>query len=247
MPPKAVQVTYLTKEGKRAETPDGEKFPKISYGSLKGTFVQLQIGGKELPITIAEGVETALSLKEAGVKGNILCSLGISNIKNIDLQNREVVIAADWDGSFEKESWTAVEKAKSSLENKGNNVTLILPVKNSELTNEKVDFNDLLKKGGVELVLARVSEQVPRPVTSVLLPRETKQNQKSKESIFLSDGGEGKRKPQTKIATLGRLETKPRLEKAKGWVSAQSQPIKSNPFKTNPFDFKSRSAEGRSR
>lgn len=39
----------------------------------------------------------------------------------------------------------------------------------------KVNFNDLLKEDGVDAVLARVSEQVLRLVTSSLPPREINQ------------------------------------------------------------------------
>ena len=88
---KAVQITYLTKAGKRAEAPDGAKLPKISYGVVKGAGVLLQGGDgtrRRQQITIAEGVETALSLKEAGIDGSILCSLGNSNIKTLNLNNR---------------------------------------------------------------------------------------------------------------------------------------------------------------
>lgn len=231
---KAVQVTYLTKEGKRAETPDGEKFPKLSYGSLKGTSVQLQIGEKGSPVIIAEGVETALSLKEAGVKGDILCSLGTSNIKNLDVKNRDVIIAGDWDGSFEKPSWAATEKAKSALVKKGNKVEIILPVQDSELSNEKVDFNDLLKKGGVKSVVDHLSEQAPRLVTSLLPPREINQENHSR-----SKDGTSIKLSETTNSPLEQREPKGFQDKTKSFVAPSLQPVKSNPFKTNSFDVKS--------
>lgn len=249
---KAVQVTYLTKEGKRAETPEGDKFPKISYGSLKGACVELQTGHKNEPVTIAEGIETALSLKEAGVKGDIICSLGTSNMKTLDLQNRDVVIAGDWDGSVDKPSWEATEKAQVALAKKGNKVEIILPVKNPEqrpeLTNVKVDFNDLLKQGGVKSVIDRVSDRFPEVIGKALSPKETIRD-------ITSEGSHGKQKdtqlnknksPVTRdgLATHNTTATGPILEKMepkitseKGGLSQVTLP-KLSPFKTNPFDMR---------
>ncbi|WP_341762936.1 MULTISPECIES: hypothetical protein [unclassified Candidatus Tisiphia] len=44
--------------------------------------MKIQREDKNNVTIIAEGIETALSVQEAGIKGKILCSLGISNIKN---------------------------------------------------------------------------------------------------------------------------------------------------------------------
>ncbi len=249
---KAVQVTYLTKKGKRAETPDGEKFPKISYGSLKGACVELQTGNKTEPVIIAEGVETALSLKEAGVKGEVLCSLGTSNMKNLNLQNREVIIAGDWDGSFEAPSWHAMEKAKGVLEDKGNKVDIILPVKNPEkrpeltpeLTNVKVDFNDLLKQGGVESVIDRVSDRFPEVIGKASSLRDTisegshdkqKDTQASKGESPLSWDGLATNNSKITGAILEKMEPKVTQEKV---TPSQVTLPKPSPFKTNPFDMK---------
>jgi hypothetical protein len=170
----AAQVTYLTLDGERSRNKAGEKFTKMSHGSVKGSFVELQKGKETEPVFLAEGVETALSVKEAGIKGSIYCSLGTSNIRELDLKDRQVIIAADWDGSYDKPSWQETERAQAALQDKGNDVTIILPVKNPEFTSEKVDFNDLLKEGGVSSVIDRVSDQVPGVVALEAAPREIK-------------------------------------------------------------------------
>ncbi len=174
---KAIQITQLTESGQKAVGDNGSKLLKRTYGVQKGSFVELQKGSDKEPIILAEGVESALSVKESGIKGTVLCSLGIYNIGNLDVKNRDVIIAADWDGSFEVQTWKTTEKAKLDLENKGNTVSIILPVKNPELTNEKLDFNDLLKKEGVESVIDRVSGRLPEVIGQASPLREIQKDQ----------------------------------------------------------------------
>ena len=173
---RAVQLTYLTNDGKRCVDDNGRKFIKATYGSPVGAFVELHKGNDKGPIVLAEGVETALSVKETGLKGSYYCSLGSSNIDKLEVKNRQVIIAGDWDGSKETDSWKKIEKAKASLTEKGNTVFVVYPVEkdklSQELTPEKVDFNDLLKGQGVSLVLARVTEQVPVEIARELSHRE---------------------------------------------------------------------------
>jgi Ti-type conjugative transfer relaxase TraA len=155
----APQLTYLTKEGGRYKNHDGLKATKMTHGVQKGAFVELQKGRDGEPVVMAEGVETALSLKESGVKGTIVCSLGTSNMRNIEVLSEKVVIAADWDGSYEKPSWKEIERTKDLLSKKGNDVSVILPVKNPENNLEKVDFNDVLKTGGVNAIKEILNNQ----------------------------------------------------------------------------------------
>jgi len=62
----AVQLIYLEAvTGNRAAV----DLRKQSFGVVKGSYVQIQKGGGA--VFVAEGVETALSVKEAGVKGSI--------------------------------------------------------------------------------------------------------------------------------------------------------------------------------
>ena len=70
----------------------------------------------------------------------ILCSLGISNIKNYPVRKEEkIIIAADNDGP-DSITGKTVLNAKVLLEEKGAFVEVVKP-------DRKGDFNDLLKAG----------------------------------------------------------------------------------------------------
>ena len=121
---------------------------KRTHGLPSGSFVYLQKGSNDKPIYIAEGVETALSVKEVGTQGTIVASLGIHNIKNISklgLPSKELVICADNDGPDAGTNKT-IEKAGKELIEQGYKVTVIKP---REIG---TDFNDLLKSSGKEAV-----------------------------------------------------------------------------------------------
>ena len=155
----AVQLTYLTADGKPARNKEGNKFTKITYGSSKGAYVTLQQGNKDQPFIMAEGVETALSVKESGVKGTVVCSLGIGNYKNIIHDQKDVVVVADWDGSTEMPTYKAAEKAKQQVEDQGGKAHIIFPVSSIEETKDKADFNDVLQTKGVAYVKELVKNQ----------------------------------------------------------------------------------------
>lgn len=132
--------------------------PKKSFGRIAGSFVDVgntqnssssepQSANRHNNITIiAEGLETALSVKQAlsndpSNKDNtfkILCSLGIGNIKNYKaLHSEKIIIAADNDGEISITDKT-IENAKVELINKGAFVEIVRPSKGG-------DFNDILK------------------------------------------------------------------------------------------------------
>ncbi|AIL64798.1 hypothetical protein NOVO_02015 [Rickettsiales bacterium Ac37b] len=66
---RAVQIIYLDKEiGNKADI----KVKKRSYGTLKGSLVEISKSNNESnTYIVAEGIETALSIKEAGINANI--------------------------------------------------------------------------------------------------------------------------------------------------------------------------------
>ncbi len=132
--------------------------PKKSFGRIAGSFIdvgstqnsssmELQSANRHNNITIiAEGLETALSVKQAlsndlSNKDNtfkIMCSLGIGNIKNYKaLHSEKMIIAADNDGEISITDKT-IENAKVELINKGAFVEIVRPSKGC-------DFNDILK------------------------------------------------------------------------------------------------------
>ena len=144
--------------------------PKRSFGKISSSFVNLGHVGdnsEKSEITIiAEGIETGLSVKQALrehseigkeitkiTKIEILCSLGINNIKNYDASpGQKIVIAADYD----KVSVDAnipitaktIETAQKELESKGAFVEVACP-------SIEGDFNDVLQdkeNGGSKIV-----------------------------------------------------------------------------------------------
>ncbi|MGC0371941.1 MAG: hypothetical protein DGJ47_000642 [Rickettsiaceae bacterium] len=117
---------------------------KKSFGKIAGSFVTIgekQLESNKLTITvIAEGIETALSIKQAYPDLNVVCSLGISNIKNYPVQNGEhIIIAADNDG-ISSNTNKVIEEAHKKLSDLAH-VTVVRP------SNEG-DFNDILQDKG---------------------------------------------------------------------------------------------------
>ncbi|OJX14342.1 MAG: hypothetical protein BGO77_05680 [Caedibacter sp. 37-49] len=120
---------------------------KRSLGAIKGTTVEIQKG--EGATYVAEGIETALSLKEVQIKGRILVTLGLSNMSNISAHlNKEdsIVLCADADDP-NSAAWETSERAFDKLQQEGFKVSIIRP------QGEKGrDFNDVLKEEGVKAV-----------------------------------------------------------------------------------------------
>src|SRR5690606_270474 len=117
---------------------------------IKGSAVELQKG--DGVTYIAEGIETALSLKEARVKGRILATLGLSNIENISahLKNKHepIIIVGDAD-TPRSAPWKTSLKALHALKSQGYSVTLIRPQGDNGR-----DFNDILQEDGIKAVQA---------------------------------------------------------------------------------------------
>ncbi len=148
------QTIYLNKE---TATNADIAVNKCSFGKISGSFVEIQQGDEQKNnITIiAEGVETALSLQEAGIKGKILCSLVVSNIKNYKPGgNERIIIAADNDGQ-EAPSLKAIHNAKETLERQGTIVAIVMP-------QNKGDFNDVLKTQGVESIRNLLTPEIEK-------------------------------------------------------------------------------------
>ena len=118
--------------------------PRKSFGTISGSFVNISNGDeKSNPhnITIiAEGIETALSLKQSGIDVRIVCALGISNIKNyVPEDGEQVIIAADNDGKNDITNNT-IDKAYDIL-SKLSSVSVVRPEHHG-------DFNDILQEQG---------------------------------------------------------------------------------------------------
>ena len=194
----AVQLTYLDKNNnnklKINEQPHG--CVKRSFGNIKGTFVEIQKNVKNAdsnqnhPIYVAEGVETALSIKEAGIKGAIVASLGVYNIKNIStlteaisskdlsLGAQQIIICADNDGVLAPTNKT-IEKAYQLLTETGYKVRVIKP------DQEGQDFNDVLRKNGKESLIKAI-ETITIADNAILQAQEQDQRQNQEQSLELA-------------------------------------------------------------
>lgn len=149
----AVQITFLNPQ--TAAKADIE-VAKRSFGVVKGSAVTLHSRGETKSSNtffIAEGVETALSLKSAGIQGTIKASLGLSNIKRITPESTHtpIIICADYDAP-DSPAAKSLEKSVTTLQEKGYTVTIIKPDQLGD------DFNDVLKKQGPQGVKAIVEK-----------------------------------------------------------------------------------------
>ena len=142
---------------------------KRSFGILKGSTVTLQEEKSSNVLFVAEGVETALSLKEAGLKGTIKATLGLSNIKRLTPENllngnpnTQIIVCADHD-TTDSPATRSLQKAVLDLQSKGFSVTVVKPDKLNE------DFNDVLKTKGREGVREILQRNLPKEITKDLL------------------------------------------------------------------------------
>ncbi|WP_371218719.1 toprim domain-containing protein [Orientia tsutsugamushi] len=91
-----VQAVYLNLAGDKANI----SINRRSFGKIRGSFIIIAKRNANDPnITIiAEGAETALSLQQSGIKGNIIASAGIANLRNYSpFPGEKIIIAADND------------------------------------------------------------------------------------------------------------------------------------------------------
>jgi hypothetical protein len=160
----AVQITSLDSHtARKADIPIGKR----SFGVLKGSAVTIQEDKSSDLLFIAEGVETALSIKEASVKGNIKASLGLSNIKQLipgvskEALNTPIIICADHDKPNSPAA-QSLEKSILALKEKGFAVTVVKPDKINE------DFNDVLKAKGPEGVREILKRELHSKLTKDL-------------------------------------------------------------------------------
>jgi Ti-type conjugative transfer relaxase TraA len=117
---------------------------KRSFGVIKGSFVTLQGDDSKTGKTfIAEGIETALSLKQAGLEGKIVASLGVHNFKNYvpEKSEKTLIICGDNDGR-DTPSFKIVLESIKKFEAQNKEASGILPEYKGE------DFNDVLQKSG---------------------------------------------------------------------------------------------------
>ncbi|WP_410526147.1 AAA family ATPase [Rickettsia endosymbiont of Orchestes rusci] len=211
---------------------------KRSFGRIRGSFVEISKNNEQQNVQnrnvqiskdgnnsvsnitiIAEGLETALSIREAGIKGKILCSLGVSNIRNYEpIKGERIIIAADNDGK-EAVSVHTVMKAQEELISKGAVVSIIRPP-------EKGDFNDMLKSQGAESINKLIEPEITKlTVASKITKRsslkasdDSKSQLQSRESLFSkfanNDNNELNNVQQQQITALAKFGTEENINTA---------------------------------
>lgn len=158
----AVQITFLNAHtAAKADIP----VAKRSFGVVKGSAVTLQEDKSSNVLFVAEGVETALSLKSAEVQGTIKASLGLSNMKRIAPDNRDthVVICADHDAP-DSPAAKSLEKSVISLQERGLEVIVVKPDKIGQ------DFNDVLKAQRLQGVRDILTRDLPKDLIIITQP-----------------------------------------------------------------------------
>lgn len=147
----SVQLTKLNNDGTRACNKEGKKLNKIQYGVAKGSFVTLQSDPQRKQVFIAEGIETALSIKEAGVKGAIVASMGIYNMKNYQGPETKIIICSDNDGKLAHTN-EAIHRTQEYFESQRKSAIILKP------NREGQDFNDILKESGIKSIQKYLSD-----------------------------------------------------------------------------------------
>ncbi len=184
---KTIQLTYLDpKTGARIKE---LKVEKRTLSSPKGSAVNLTPDVQTPKITFAaEGVETALSIKDAiptTQKDHIqvLVSLGVSNFPNIaDVKSADnIVLVLDNDKNNQKQV-ASIKAAIAQMEQAGKRVVCIQP---KLLNDQKTDYNDLAQVGHVNLIRKDINQSIEQiknlskadpSINNIQTPQPAKQN-----------------------------------------------------------------------
>ncbi|WP_371219592.1 toprim domain-containing protein [Orientia tsutsugamushi] len=153
-----VQAVYLNLAGDKANI----SINRRSFGKIRGSFIIIAKRNANDPnITIiAEGAETALSLQQAGIKGNIIASAGISNLTNYSpFPGEKIIIAADNDSKNPITNNTVIKAAKT-LEMKGAITCIVKPPENG-------DFNNLLQSCGDQSIRDIIEPEITKLTKAV--------------------------------------------------------------------------------
>jgi phage/plasmid primase-like uncharacterized protein len=146
----AVQQVYVTNDGEKAPVAVGKRTNKAADDWIERSAVRLP---GTLPVILAEGPETALSIWQATGRETWAC-LGISNIGRAPVPaGAPVVIARDGDEAGSKAD-RQIAKAAASLATRGHSVFMATPPQGD-------DFNDILMKRGPDVVCKLIDEAQP--------------------------------------------------------------------------------------
>jgi conjugative relaxase-like TrwC/TraI family protein len=160
------QFTDLT--GKLKDATD-----KRTYGPTGGATVEINSKHKQSDITyVTEGVENALSIKEALPDAKIISSFGVGQLKNLHIEQgtKTIVLCADNDEINSNSKWSVLDAIQKWL-GQGYQVKVALPFGKDPLA--KYDFNDMLKEQGMKAIKNSISEAIVINKTSELGDKNT--------------------------------------------------------------------------
>jgi len=141
----AIHRTYLEPDGSgKADVPKS----RMMLGSVAGGAVRLGAIGEHGVVGLGEGIETCLSVMQACPELPVWAALASGNLEQVALPSgiKRTVVLADNDG--EGAGLRAAQRAAERLGAEGRRVWIAFPPDPGE------DFNDLLRRGGPELVRA---------------------------------------------------------------------------------------------
>lgn len=150
---------------------------KLSKGIIEGSCGIIQKGMRGSRLYIAEGAENGASIAMADRKATVVCSFGISNIRNLAAIIKkhkpcELVIAGDNDGA-KAESSKVINSIIENYKQQGINVMPLLP-KPIE-GHLKTDWNDVLKIKGIseiqkQLTIFNINNIHKNSIQSFIIP-----------------------------------------------------------------------------
>ncbi|MCX7121715.1 MAG: AAA family ATPase, partial [Gammaproteobacteria bacterium] len=179
--PQAIQLTYLDKDTGAKVL--GLPIAKRTLNSPSGAFVNLTPQIKSPQITfVAEGVETALSIRDTAMQiknAQVVATLGKSNIENIPLQKTASTIVLVLDNDLKNPLHDSVIKnAMKHFEENGKRVVCIFP---EAINNKKTDYNDLAQAGQSNKIAQDINRAFEQYKNATQLSDANVQSQKPKE------------------------------------------------------------------
>lgn len=177
--PSAVQMTYIDKN--TGDKVTGLPVPKRTLGALNGATINLTPQAEKPNITfVAEGVETALSIRDSlrnDSKIQVLATLGKQNFDKIPLESTadKVVLVLDNDLKNPLKD-PAILQAIERLNSFKKVVEIIIP---EPINSKKTDYNDLAKSGNKRAISADVSAIIDRISDGSLNERVVRSNEKT--------------------------------------------------------------------
>jgi P4 family phage/plasmid primase-like protien len=156
----AVQQTYLTEDGRKAEI-DVQKRINASVPRWARR-AAVRLPGR-LPLVICEGVETALSVWRATGQ-QTWALLSVSNLASAPVDEHDTVIIARDGDALGTMADQQVHRAVSSIQERGVKVLVATPPQDQ-------DFNDVLQKAGEAAVRKYIAEAIMMQSSAMKRPK----------------------------------------------------------------------------